>query len=67
MIKEESNGSGSQRQEVFTAIEACRFLRISRRSLSEFRKRGLIRGVKLGSVLLFRRADLEASLEKLAD
>lgn len=52
---------------ILLADEAAALLRISRRSLTNLRKRGLVRAVKLGKSLRFRRVDLEAALRKLAE
>ena len=63
---EQSQGPNTTIPDVLLPDEACQYLRISRRALSDFRRRGIIKGVKLGALLRFRRADLEECLAKLS-
>ena len=44
--------------------EAAELLGISRRSLSNFQRRHLIGFSKLGRVVVFRRCDIEAAIQK---
>lgn len=44
--------------ELLTINETCEFLRISRVTLDNWRKKGIIKGTKLGSRVLFIKSDL---------
>lgn len=44
--------------------EAAELLGVSRRTLSNFQRRHLIGFSKLGRVVVFRRADIEAALQR---
>ncbi len=50
--------------EVLTVAEAAPYLRISRSTLSRLMRAGEIRFVKIGDRVLFRKAALDAFLEK---
>jgi len=52
-------------ERLLTEAEVCDYLRIRPRQLYTWRREGLIPYIKIGKALRFRRADIDAALEKL--
>lgn len=61
---------GRQAPDLLTAEEAGEFLRLSdtdvRRSLSRYRRMGLLYGLQIGRNTLYRRQDLLAFVERMS-
>lgn len=50
---------------LLTELEVCAYLRIRPRQLYTWRKQGLIPYFKIGKALRFRKADVDAALERM--
>jgi hypothetical protein len=55
---------GLTQKPIFKATEVCQMLQISRQTLNEWKKSGLLPGYKIRSRLFFRWEDIEALLKR---
>jgi excisionase family DNA binding protein len=63
-MKKQSSAIVSENH-LLTESDACAYLRIRPRQLYTWRKQGLIPYIKIGKALRFRKADVDAALERM--
>ena len=62
---EKQSAAIAPQDHLLTESEACAYLRIRPRQLYAWRKQGLIPYIKIGRALRFRKAEVDAALERM--